>query len=100
MGDHTTADDATRYRHSEEVESQKRLDPIARFKTYLAREHGWSDEKETSLLSECSKQVEQAVNEYLDTPPVPPEYMFDYLYETLPKAYQWQRDEMVKRGGK
>jgi len=100
MGDHTTADDATRYRPASEVEAQKKLDPITRVHKYLMDHHGWTEERETSLLSESSAKVEKAVEEYLATPAMPPESMFDYLYETLPKAYQWQRDELVKRGGK
>lgn len=100
MGDHTTADDATRYRKAEELEAQKRLDPIKRFKTYLMAHHDWTDDHEASLLAECSTKVEHAVKVYLETPAMPPESMFDCLYEKLPKAYQWQRDEVAKRGVK
>ena len=100
MGDHTTADDASRYRDPSVLDEQKTLDPLHRLRIYLTEKHEWNEDKEASLHAECSSKVEQAVNEYLDTPPMPPESMFDYLYETLPKAYQWQREEMAKRGGK
>ena len=100
MSDHTTADDATRYRSAEEVDAQKNSDPIQRFRSFLTEHHGWDDAQEESLTQECASKIEQAVQTYLDTPPQAPESMFDYLYETLPKAYQWQRDEMAKRGGK
>ena len=99
MGDHTTADDASRYRNPDVLDEQQKLDPISRLRTYLVEQHGWSDGQEEELLLECSSKVEQAVKEYLETPPMSPESMFDYLYDTLPKAYQWQREEMVKRGG-
>jgi 2-oxoisovalerate dehydrogenase E1 component alpha subunit len=42
MGAHTTTDDPTRYRMSEEVEYWKLKDPIARVKVYLTR-HGLAD---------------------------------------------------------
>lgn len=43
MGAHTTSDDPTRYRETEEVESWRRRDPIVRFETYL-RELGVGDD--------------------------------------------------------
>ena len=67
---------------------------------YLTAECDWSEDQEEALRSECAAQLDAAVNAYLDTPPVPPETMFDYLYEKLPKAYQPQRDEVSKRGGR
>ena len=38
MTDHTTADDARRYRPDEELERWRQLDPIARLRKYLTRE--------------------------------------------------------------
>ena len=100
MSDHTTADDATRYRDKEEVEKHKHLDPIERMRKYLESIKVWDEDDENTLKAECSEQVEAAVKTYLDTPPQPPESMFDYLYEELPRAYQSQRDELANRGGK
>jgi 2-oxoisovalerate dehydrogenase E1 component alpha subunit len=45
-------------------------------------------------LQECAKQVEEEVQDYLNTPPQAPETMFDYLYETLPDIYADQREEV------
>jgi hypothetical protein len=39
------------------------------------------------------------VDEYLATPPEPPEAMFDSLYETLPAQLIPQRDEVMKEDG-
>lgn len=99
MSDHTTADDASRYRSKEELEKHRALDPIERLRNYMTDQFGWTEQQEEALRSECSAEVEAAVKQYLDTPPQPPESMFDYLYETLPKAYRAQRDELAKRGG-
>lgn len=100
MSDHTTADDASRYRSPDEVEEQRQFDPIMRLKNYLTHHFEWGDEKEQALHAECSAAIEAAVKRYLDTPPLPPESMFDYLYETLPAIYQEQRDEVANRGSK
>ena len=98
MSDHTTADDASRYRSPAEVEEQRKFDPIMRIKLHLTQHHHWNDEKERALQAECSAEIEQAVKIYLDTPPMPPESMFDHLYETLPAIYKAQRDEVMKNG--
>lgn len=95
MGDHTTADDASRYRKQEEVEQAKITDPITRLKKYMQNNNFWNETEENTLLHECNDQVEAAVNNYLNTTPQPPEAMFDYLYETLPEAYQQQRQMAI-----
>jgi len=98
MSDHTTADDASRYREQTTVDEQKLFDPIERLRNYLIANHDWNAAKENELVDACSTEVETAVNSYLDTPPSPPESMFDYLYETLPDALQPQRDEVERLG--
>lgn len=98
ISDHTTADDASRYRAPEEVEEQRQFDPIIRLRKYLMHHYDWSDSSEQALQKECSAEVEAAVKIYLDTPPMPPESMFDHLYETLPNIYKEQRDEVVQFG--
>jgi len=99
MSDHTTADDASRYRPPEEVEKHKQFDPITRLRLYLTRHHGWNEQQDKEMQAECRTEVEEAVKAYLDTPPMAPESMFDHLYETLPDAYKAQRDELKNRGG-
>lgn len=99
MGDHTTADDASRYRSNEELEEYRRFDPISRMRKYLESANMWSQQKEDELNQACSAEVEASVQAYLDTPPQPPESMFDDLYAELPKAYQAQRDELLNKGG-
>src|SRR5712671_6089518 len=42
LGDHTTADDAARYRAPEEVQAHWKEEPIARLRTFLAGQNAWS----------------------------------------------------------
>lgn len=91
MGDHTTADDARRYRDDKEVSAYWSEDPIARLRQFLVSEGAWTKEEEEDLLADCAKRVEEAVEAYLATPPEPPEAMFDHLYEKLPDAFAGQR---------
>lgn len=96
--DHTTADDASRYRSEEEVNRFWQIEPIARLKKYLTDLGEWNEAKEDALLQECTAQVEQAVQAYLDTPPQAPESMFEHMFEKMPSDLQQQYQEL-KGGG-
>lgn len=93
LSDHTTADDAGRYRKPEELAEAWKREPILRLRNFLAANGAWSKEKEEALHRECAERVQAAVKAYLDTPQPGPEQMFRHLYARLPAAYLWQRDE-------
>jgi 2-oxoisovalerate dehydrogenase E1 component alpha subunit len=94
LGDHTTADDAARYRSPEEVQVRWKEEPIVRMRAYLVAQKLWGKAEEEKLAAECQAQVEAAIERYLATPPRTPETMFDHLYAVLPKTYESQRDEL------
>lgn len=94
LGDHTTADDAARYRPPEDVQARWKEEPIARLRAYLVSEKAWGKAEEEQLSAECQQRVEAAVERYLATGPRAPETMFDHLYAELPSTYTWQRDEL------
>jgi 2-oxoisovalerate dehydrogenase E1 component alpha subunit len=93
LGDHTTADDATRYRDPEILRREWTREPIARLRNYLTRRDIWTQDKEASLLKECAAEVEKAVAVYLAAPMPTCEAMFDHLYATLPEPMRGQLDE-------
>jgi pyruvate dehydrogenase E1 component alpha subunit len=90
LGDHTTADDATRYRDSEVLSKQWEYEPLLRLRTYLMRMQVWDKAQDEQLGKACLAQVEQAVDAYLAIPPPDTSAMFDHLYETLPQAMREQ----------
>jgi pyruvate dehydrogenase E1 component alpha subunit len=94
LGDHTTADDAARYRPPEEVQARWKEEPIARLRAYLVSQKAWGKAEEEQLSAECQQRVEAAVERYLATGPRAPETMFDHLYAELPNTYIRQRDEL------
>ncbi len=94
LGDHTTADDASRYRSTEEVQQRWKEEPIARLRNYLVSRLNWSKEDEEKITSECEKKIDEAIERYLAIGPRPPETMFDHLYARLPNAYRRQRKEI------
>ena len=81
MGDHTTSDDASRYRTDEEVKPWEKKDPILRLKLYLQKNGMWTDEYGKWVQDECDKEVNEAVDKALSTPLPPPEDLFRYIYE-------------------
>ena len=84
LGDHTTADDATRYRDPDVVRREAAREPIARLRTYLTKRGLWNEEAEAKLARENAEEVERAVEAYLATPPQSFAAMFDHLFAQLP----------------
>ncbi|CAJ0714153.1 pyruvate dehydrogenase (acetyl-transferring) E1 component subunit alpha [Ralstonia mannitolilytica] len=91
LGDHTTADDATRYRDSDIVKQAWQAEPILRLRTYLMRQDAWNKAQEEQLGRACYAQVEEAVAAYQAVEHPDPSAMFDHLYATLQNALAWQR---------
>jgi 2-oxoisovalerate dehydrogenase E1 component alpha subunit len=91
MTDHTTADDAGRYRDAKEVSGQWANDPIARLRSHLSAAGAWNKDAEERLIDGINGEIDAAVERYLATPPMPPQAMFDHLYAVLPAAYTEQQ---------
>jgi pyruvate dehydrogenase E1 component alpha subunit len=96
LSDHTTADDASRYRQKEEVENAWRFEPLIRLRAYLDAIGAWDDDRQAELEAECATEVEAAVEEYLETAPQPVESIFDYMFAELPEALKEQRDTAIR----
>jgi 2-oxoisovalerate dehydrogenase E1 component alpha subunit len=102
MTDHTTADDAGRYREGDEVSGHWAEDPIARLRSYLSTAGVWTKAAEERMIEEINGEIDGAVERYLASSPMPPEAMFDHLYAVLPAAYTEQQvaaSRATSRGG-
>jgi 2-oxoisovalerate dehydrogenase E1 component alpha subunit len=100
LGDHTTADDASRYRGSEEVKEAWAVEPLIRIRQYLKKTGIWNEEQERALLQDCTRQVDAAVNEYLSSAKQSTDAMFDTLFAELPQHLREQRATARKYGAK
>jgi 2-oxoisovalerate dehydrogenase E1 component alpha subunit len=96
LSDHTTSDDATRYRSADEVAEARRLEPIARTRNFLQARGLWNEAEEQALKAASTEEVEAAVKQYLATPKQSTDAMFDYLYAQLTPALRAQR-ELARR---
>lgn len=81
MSDHTTADEATKYRDVKEVEEWKKKDPIDRLRKLLQQKKIWSEDYEKKVLDDANKKINDAVKKMEATPPAKPEEIFNYLFE-------------------
>jgi pyruvate dehydrogenase E1 component alpha subunit len=91
LSDHTTADDASRYRDEEAVSPHWPEEPLRRLHTYLSAQGVWDKEAEASLQGDCHEEVAAAADAYLATKPEPATAMFDNLFATLPADLVAQR---------
>ena len=95
LSDHTTADDARRYRPDEEVKAAWQREPLKRLKAYLVAQKAWSDGQEETWKAECGARVDTEVNAYLETKSQPVEAIFDYTYAEVPADLATQRAQVM-----
>lgn len=100
LSDHTTADDASRYRDAREVNHAWEYEPIKRLQRYLAAEHGWNPDKEQHWIQHCQQEIDAAVTTYLNLPPQPVDEFLTYLFEEMPHALVAQRETLLKRAAR
>lgn len=65
MSDHTTADDASRYRTEQEKQQYLVTDPLLRLKTFLQKNYNFSEAQDLKIIEQCQIIIDQAVNNYL-----------------------------------
>lgn len=91
LSDHTTADDASRYRPEAEVAAAWELEPMIRLRKLLVARGALDEAREQSFKNEFAREVEAAVQEYLNTPKQATDAMFDYLYANPPPYLETQK---------
>lgn len=101
LSDHTTADDATRYRSKAEVAEWEKRDPIERFRLYLKAKGFWNEEFEKEVREKSAAAVEKAVGEAEGVPSPAWDEVFAYTYKELPPglAEQLTEAKRANRGG-
>jgi 2-oxoisovalerate dehydrogenase E1 component alpha subunit len=97
LSDHTTADDASRYRTAEDLKQAWMGEPVKRLRDYLTDQNIWDEKKELALQLACEKEVALAVEEYKNLGDLLPEDLYDHLYAELPYGHKVQRNELIAR---
>ena len=92
LSDHTTSDDAKKYREESEVKRWVSKDPILRLKKYMTNNKIFSSNYEKYVKVKAEKVVYQAVKKAESTKRIEPEEIFNYMYKTLtPNLEEQQR---------
>jgi pyruvate dehydrogenase E1 component alpha subunit len=94
LGDHTTADDATRYRDKDEVEAWRKRDPIIRVREYMKAKKLWDDAKEAALAERVEQENQEAVARAEGIVAPHRADFFDSMYAEVPQDLVVQRDTM------
>ena len=83
MGDHTTSDDAARYRTKDEVLAWEKKDPVVRFQIYLKKKGLWDEAYEKEVQDKAVEFVEKAVAAAEAKPPATVEDLFAFTYAAM-----------------
>ena len=95
LSDHTTADDARRYRADAEVKAAWEREPLKRIKAYLMSMNAWTEKEEEAWKVDCATRVDAEVNAYLETKSQGVEAMFDFTYAEVPADLATQRNAAI-----
>jgi pyruvate dehydrogenase E1 component alpha subunit len=96
LSDHTTADDAARYRSSEEVAEAWKVEPLVRMRKLLQTRGALDEARELAMKNDYAREVDAAVQEYLSTPRQTTDAMFAHLYANAP-AYIEEQAALARR---
>ncbi|MFC0711395.1 pyruvate dehydrogenase (acetyl-transferring) E1 component subunit alpha [Azorhizophilus paspali] len=97
LGDHTTADDATRYRCAEEVRQAWEEEPVKRLRAFLASQGVWDEGREQALIADCQAEVQRAVEAFEAAGVQPLSSVFEHVYARWPSALGEQRETLEER---
>jgi pyruvate dehydrogenase E1 component alpha subunit len=94
LADHTTADDASRYRPASEVEEWRQRDPLLRLRLFMEQNGHWTENDEKTAWERARAAIDAAVQEAESAPFPEPGDMFDYSRATLSLRQQRQLEEV------
>jgi pyruvate dehydrogenase E1 component alpha subunit len=83
IADHTTSDDASRYRLKEELEMWKTRDPILRLRIFMEKKGLWSEAYQKDVEDRSKATIDEAQKKADATTPPDPRDMFTYTYAGL-----------------
>jgi len=93
LADHTTADDARRYRDPEEVAKWQQRDPLRRYRRFLEARGLWDDAKQAAAETQAKERLDAAVAREEAARKPDPQAIFAYTYAQPSQRQQQQRAE-------
>jgi pyruvate dehydrogenase E1 component alpha subunit len=83
MGAHTTSDDPTRYRTSEDIQLWDKKCPVLRLRTYLESKKLWDLEKEQSMQQKIKADIDAAIEVAKNTEKPALRTLFEDVYHEM-----------------
>ncbi|MEK6932861.1 MAG: pyruvate dehydrogenase (acetyl-transferring) E1 component subunit alpha [Nanoarchaeota archaeon] len=81
LGDHTTSDDAKKYRNEQELHEWMKKDPILRLEKYMIKNKIVDITYFKQVETKCRKKIDDSVKRSESYPKQPISDMFDYVYD-------------------
>jgi pyruvate dehydrogenase E1 component alpha subunit len=78
--DHTTADDASRYRSKQEVDAWKARDPIRRLRLFMEKKGLMTEQYQKEIEEKAKSTIDEAIKTMESLEPPQPGDMFSYIY--------------------
>ena len=94
LGDHTTADDARRYRDADELERAKERDPLIRTRLYLEKKGLWDEHRQKALQEKAEAIVAEETKAAESIAEPETQDMFNDMFAELPDELVRQRDTL------
>ena len=91
MADHSTSDDASRYRTKEEMDVWAKKDPIERLEKYMRKKSLLNDSYKETVLKKSQETIEKEVTEFEKMPAPDAKDIFKYVFAEMT---QQQKEEM------
>lgn len=93
LSDHTTSDDASRYRTPEELAMWEKKDPIVRMEKFLFSKYILNEQIKKNIWDEARVKINSAVKIEESSSSENPEDIFDFTFARLPKNLQREKKE-------
>uniref|UniRef100_A0A0N5AU77 2-oxoisovalerate dehydrogenase subunit alpha n=1 Tax=Syphacia muris TaxID=451379 RepID=A0A0N5AU77_9BILA len=92
---HSTSDDSTAYRSSEEVETWNTVEnPLTRFREYLKQNGWWNEAEEVTLAKEYRKRVMKTFLAGEKVKMLHPLELFNDVYKEMPMHIRSQKEQL------
>jgi 2-oxoisovalerate dehydrogenase E1 component alpha subunit len=95
LGAHSTSDDPTSYRTSEEEEMWRQKDPIERMKKWLLGKGWWSDQQDHQMKDEYKKEILAALKSQEKRQSPVLDHLISDVYQTPPAHLREQYSELL-----
>lgn len=96
LGNHTTSDDARKYREDQELREWELRDPLVRLKAYMMSKGVLDESRDEAIWSEARAATEKGVIDAESFPAPALEDAFKHTYAEMPPALRAEMDRLRK----